>query len=128
VEQRHNPDTRSAAESKAPLTVEAPTLARATAGYDQQFREALAAAIITAITEASRVSDQNTIAIRTTETCDALADCMAAMLSLNPSMSTPSVLRKTCEALCKKLRTDVGRARAAGIGDRLGASEFGGNA
>jgi hypothetical protein len=105
-----------------------PTLARATEGYDEQFREHLAAAIITAIPEASRVSDQNTIAIRTTETCDALADVMGAMLTLNPAMSVPSKLRETCEALAKKLRVDVARARAAGIGDRLGASEFGGNA
>jgi hypothetical protein len=105
-----------------------PTFARAVAGYDQQFREHLAAEVITTITEASRVSDQNTIAIRTTETADALADVMAAMLSLNPAMSTPSVLRKTCEALAKKLRVDVARARAAGIGDRLGASQFQGRA
>jgi hypothetical protein len=49
----------------------APTLAHAVAGYDQQFREHLAAEIISAVTEASRVSDQNVVAIRTTETCDA---------------------------------------------------------
>jgi hypothetical protein len=53
---------------------------------------------------------------------------MASMLSLNPAMSVPSKLRETCERLCKKLRVDVGRARARGVGDRLGASEFTGKA
>jgi len=105
-----------------------PTFERARAGYDEQFREHLAAEIISAIAEASRVSDANVVAIRTTETCDALADVMAAMLSLNPAMSVPSKLRETCERLTKKLRRDVAKARARGIGDRLGASEFGGNA
>lgn len=68
------------------------------------------------------------VAIRTSETCDALADVMGAMLTLNPAMSVPSELRKTCEALCKKLRRDVANARARGVGDQLGASQFTGSA
>jgi hypothetical protein len=105
-----------------------PTLARATEGYDQQFRERLTAALVETIARESMVADANVMAIRTTETADALADAMASMLTLNPAMSVPSVLRKTCEALCKKLRVDVGRARAQGVGDILGASQFRGNA
>jgi hypothetical protein len=105
-----------------------PTLARAYAGYDQQFREHLAAAIIKCIAAESVVSDQNTLAIRTSETAEALADVMAAIIALDPAMSTPSKLRENCEALAKKLHHDVGRARAQGLADFLGGSQFGGHA
>jgi hypothetical protein len=74
------------------------------------------------------VSDQRVMAIRTSESLDALADVLGAVLSLVPAMSTPSELRKTCEALAKKLHKDVARARAEGVADRLGASQWSGRA
>jgi hypothetical protein len=104
------------------------TLERACAGYDQAFREALAASIIEAIASASIVTDQNTMAIRTAETAEALADVMAVVLTLDPAMSTPSKLRENCEALARKLRRDVGKGRAKGLADFLGASQFQGHA
>ena len=68
------------------------------------------------------------MAIRTAETAEALADVMAMVMTLDPAMSTPSKLRENCEALAKKLRHDVGRARARGLADFLGVSQFQGNA
>ena len=105
-----------------------PTLAHAYAGYDQAFREHLAAAIIKTIAAESMVSDQHTMAIRTAETSEALVDVMSAMLALDPNMSTPSALRETCERLAKKLRHTVGKMRAEGLADILGASQFTGRA
>jgi hypothetical protein len=110
------------------MTSPRPTLARAYEGYDQQFREHLAAKIIECIAAESVVSDQHTMAIRTAETAEALGDVLAMIITLDPEMSTPSKLRENCEALAKKLRHDVGRARAQGLADFLGASQFGGNA
>jgi hypothetical protein len=105
-----------------------PTLERACQGYDQQFREHLAAAIIKTIAAESVVSDQHTMAIRTAETAEALGDVLAMMLTLDPNMSTPSALHETCERLAKKLRHTVGKMRAEGLADFLGASQFQGSA
>jgi hypothetical protein len=105
-----------------------PTLAHAYAGYDQQFREHLAAEIIKTITRESVVSDQHTLALRTAETSEALGDVLATMLALDPNNSTPSALRETCELLAKKLRHTVAQMRAEGMGDFLGASQFTGHA
>lgn len=46
---------------------------RARAGYDLEFRKHLADEIINAIANASMLSDANVMALRTSETLDALA-------------------------------------------------------
>jgi hypothetical protein len=58
------------------------------------------------------LSDANIMAVRTTETCDALADVLCATLALVPAMSTPSRLRQTAEGLAKRIRLEV--AKSAG--------------
>jgi hypothetical protein len=93
------------------------TYARATAGYDQEFRQHLAAAIIATIARESMVADANVIAIRTTETLDALADILITTLAMVPAMDTPSRLREAAESFGKRVRREVARARAEGITD-----------
>jgi hypothetical protein len=94
--------------------------ATATRGFDPQFRDALADRIITAIGMASVVRDAPVMAIRTTETVDALRACLVATLAL-----VPSRLRETVEALAKRIPLDVARARAEGVGVILGARKGG---
>jgi hypothetical protein len=50
------------------------------------------------------------------------------MMALNPANDVPSHLRQNCDQLARRLRSDVARARAEGVGDRLGASQFTGRA
>ena len=99
--------------------------ARATAGFDPEFRRTLAAEILAAVAKASIVSDANVMAIRTTETLDALADVLITVLAMVPRMDVPSELRKTAEALAKRVQRDVARARAEGVADILGAQREG---
>jgi hypothetical protein len=130
-EERHGPDTRSSTESKAPLTVgDGPhrTYAHAVKGYDDAFERILADAIITAIAEKSRVDDVNAIILRTGEMIGALTNVLATTLALTPAMSVPSNLRKMTEDIAKRIRKDAAEARARGVGDILGASQFTGSA
>jgi len=53
---------------------------------------------------------------------------LVGIMALVPQFDTPSELRKASEALAKRCRTEVARARAQGIGDRLGASRWSGRA
>jgi hypothetical protein len=110
------------------MTAPRPSLERARAGYDEAFREHLAAEIMSTIARESLVADANILALRTTETADALADILCTVLTLVPDMSVPSRPREAAEQLTKKIRRDVGKARAQGLGDILGASQFGGSA
>jgi hypothetical protein len=102
-----------------------PSFTRALAGYDPKFRRALTSKIIETITKASIVADANVCAIRTGETADALVDCLVFSLSLSPSMDVPSDLRLTAEHFAKRLRREVARARANGVGDILGGGKGG---
>jgi hypothetical protein len=134
MQQRHGPDTRSAAESKASLTVPTPrhrTYAGASEGYDEQFERLLADAIITAIAEQSRVDDVNAIVLRTGEMVAALTTVLGTALTLCPDTHVPSRLRAMVEQIGKQLRRDVARAKAKGLGDAFlgGSSRWGeGNA
>jgi hypothetical protein len=98
---------------------------RALAGYDPEFRRALADKIITVIASASVIEDAPVIAIRTNETLDALADALITTLALVPDMDVPSKLRQAAENLTKRIRREVARARAEGVGDILGAQREG---
>jgi hypothetical protein len=104
-------------------------LQRALEGYDENFRRELAGKILEAIAEASRLEGSPPImAIRTTETLDALADCLVMTLTAVPAMSVPSKLRAAAEALAKRVRREVARGRAGGVADILGANGMGGHA
>jgi hypothetical protein len=82
-----------------------------------EFRQHLAAEFIATIVRESRVADANVIALRTAETLDALADILITTLAMVPAMDTPSRLREAAEALCKRVRREVARARAEGVAD-----------
>jgi hypothetical protein len=86
--------------------------ARATAGYDDDFRRGLTDAICKAIAEASLVTDANVLCLRTGEVRDALVDCLITVMSLTPHYDVPSHLREFAEGLTKKIRRDVARLRA----------------
>jgi hypothetical protein len=86
--------------------------ARSAAGYDDEFRRSLTAAICKAIAEASLISDANLLVLRTGETRDALVDCLISVMSLTPHYDVPSHLREFAEALANKMRRDVARLRA----------------
>jgi hypothetical protein len=106
------------------------TFARACAEYDDEFREHLLGEITDAIGLASVVSaddGRRVMALRTGEQLDALLDADAGTLTMMPAMSDERELRRATLAIAKRLRRNVARARAAGIGDRLGTSR-GGNA
>jgi DNA-binding MurR/RpiR family transcriptional regulator len=104
------------------------TFVRACAGYDQEFRRALAAKLITVITEASMLADANVMAIRPSETLDALADVLATILAAVPQMDEPAELEKAAENLAKRLRHDVAAARAEGCWDWAIGAKPGGTA
>jgi hypothetical protein len=70
------------------------TYARAAAGYDAQFRRRLADAITTTIAAESRVSDAAVIAIRTSETMDALADILVTIWSRPRRRRRPTPMAK----------------------------------
>jgi hypothetical protein len=101
--------------------IESDQLSRALAGYDEQFCRELATEIIKTITGASLVANANVVAIRTGETLNALAVALVTVLAMVPVMDTPSELRKAAEALVKRIRCDVARARAQGVFNGIGA-------
>jgi hypothetical protein len=124
------PETTSTAEQKAQAKLTgggaSPAFQRACAGYDQAFREHLTAQLISTIARESHIADANVMALRVGETCDALLDLVCTMLALSPAMSTPSKLRNAAEQFAKRIRKDVSAARAAGVADTLGGSQFSG--
>ena len=86
--------------------------ARAVAGFDPEFRDALRDKIFTTIAEASIVTDANIMAIRAGETLEALTVCLIATAAMSPHFDTPSHLRKFAEQLAKRVRRGVSEARA----------------
>ena len=101
---------------------------RAMAGYDDKFRQHLTEAIVRTIANELIVVDPRVMAIRTTETLDALVDALVAVMAMVPRFDTPSELRCAAEALAKRLRREVARARAEGVADRLMGARDGGHA
>jgi hypothetical protein len=85
----------------APVT----TYERATRAYDDAHERELADAIMTAIAEASKVSDANALVLRTGEAASALVTVLAAVLALSPTAArSPTAIRKTVDELGKRLR------------------------
>jgi hypothetical protein len=86
---------------------------RTTRGYDDDHERELLDAIMTAIAEASRVSDCNAMVIRTGEAASALLSALAFTLTMSPAATrSPTALRKTMDELGKRLRRRVAHATA----------------
>jgi hypothetical protein len=102
--------------------------ARATAGFDEKFRDDLVVEISDVIARASIVTDQPIMALRTGETADALIISLISTLALTPAMDSPTALRKFADELAKRIRRSVARARAEGVGDRLHGAQREGHA
>jgi hypothetical protein len=100
------------------------------ASFDPEFKKALIAEIITAIMNASRVSDAPAVTVRTHETLDALVTCLTAIAAMNPCFDSPDTLQAFSEGLAKRVRREVAQARAQGRFDKivLGAQRQGGRA
>ena len=86
--------------------------ARAFAGFDPQFRDALLKEIASAIAQASLLRDVPIMAIRTGETAEALIVCLIATMAMCPTMDTPSELRAFTTKLAKRVHRGVAEARA----------------
>jgi hypothetical protein len=86
--------------------------ARAAAGFDEQFRDALMAEIIGTVAECSVLTDAPLLAIRTGETADALVRCLIAVLAMSPQMDNPRELREHATLIAKRIRREVAKARA----------------
>jgi hypothetical protein len=99
--------------------------ATACAAYDENFRRRLAHAIVQTIIAESRVTDPDVSAIRIAATTDALADAVGLVLAGDARMDVPSRLRATTDALARRIRRDVARARAEGLLNRAGAAKGG---
>src|SRR5262249_61591403 len=89
---------------------------QATREYDREFERELITAIVDAIANASMVTDPDIriMALRTGETCEALITCLISFAAMSPHFDVPSHLREFAETLAKRIRRDVGKARAEG--------------
>jgi hypothetical protein len=89
---------------------------RATREYDAEFQRHLVAEIISAITQASVITDAdlNVMALRVGETLEALSSVLISFAAMSPHFDTPSHLREFAETLAKRIRRDVSKARAEG--------------
>ena len=96
--------------------------ARAVAGFDEKFRDDLVAEFADVIARASVTTDQPIMALRTGETADAPIISLIATLALTPTMDSRTALRHFADELAKRVRRNVAKARAEGIGDRLHGS------
>ena len=91
------------------------TYARANCEYDEDFKRHLIEEIINAVAKASIVTDANVMALRTGETIEALTICMIPFAAMSPHFDTPSHLREFAESTAKRIRREVGKARAEGF-------------
>jgi hypothetical protein len=100
------------------MTVEFPrtTYAHAVREYDREFQQHLTSAILHAIAEASIVTDSDlrVMALRVGETLEALTTVLISFAAMSPHFDVPSHLREFAETLAKRIRRDVGKARADG--------------
>jgi len=99
------------------------TSARGRAGYDDDFR--LVEEVLTAIANASLVTDAKVMALRVGETVEALPTVMISFAAMSPHFDTPSHLREFAENTAKRIRREVARARAEGVFDHFGARKGG---
>src|SRR5262249_20617078 len=93
------------------------TFERAAREYDETFKQALVAEIVTAIAKASICSDDTSpkiMALRVGETVEALTSVMISFAAMSPHFDTPSHLREFAETTAKRIRRDVPKARAEG--------------
>jgi hypothetical protein len=97
------------------------TYERATREYDEEFKRALIGEIVNAIAKASMVTDPElrVLAIRVGETLEALISVMISFAAMSPHFDTPSHLREFAENTAKRIRREVGRARAEGFGQEF---------
>jgi hypothetical protein len=97
------------------------TYERATREYDPQFEKALVTEIVNAITKASMVTDPElrVLALRVHETVEALVSVLTAFAAMSPQFDVPSHLREFAETVARRIRRDVARARAEGIGEKF---------
>ena len=80
--------------------------------YDAEFANTLAEEIIQAIARASILSDQPRImALRSTETVEALMQVLTTVAATNPDFDTPSKLRLFAEGLAKRVRRSIAAFR-----------------
>jgi hypothetical protein len=87
------------------------TYERASAGFDPDHQQALAAAILDAIIETSKLTDANCIALRTGEIAAALTTALAGVLTLSPCVTrSPTAIRKLCDDLRRRLIRMVAEA------------------
>jgi hypothetical protein len=91
------------------------TYERAVREYDDEFKRHLIEEIITAVAKASIVTDCNVMALRTGETVEALIVCLISFAAMSPHFDTPSHLREFAESTAKRIRREVGKARAEGF-------------
>jgi hypothetical protein len=76
----------------------------AQAGYDDGHEQALVEAIITAISNASLISEPPVLCLRTGEITSALAKVLASTIAMSPSrVRSPAEIRKTCETIRRKV-------------------------
>jgi hypothetical protein len=84
------------------------TLARAKAGRDNEIERTWVIAILTAIADASRITDRAAVAIRTGETASPLLSCLATILAMPPAATdSPIPQRALVDDLRKRLRRRV---------------------
>jgi hypothetical protein len=84
---------------------------RATLKYDPEHECALVEALTETIFEVSRISDCDTIILRTAELASALTTILATALALSPSATrSPIALRHTLDELGKRLRRKIAHA------------------
>jgi hypothetical protein len=88
------------------------TFERAFAGFDPQFADTLQTAIITAVAEASIVSDARVMAVRTSETIEALVVVLAQVIAVSDIARSPTTLRKGVDEIARRLRQHATRAAA----------------
>jgi hypothetical protein len=102
------------------------TFDRAVAGFDPQFAETLQGTIITAIAKASIVSDVPVMAVRTSETIDALLVVLAQVIAISDLARSPTSLRKGLDEIARRLRQHATRAAANSDVQRFRARCFNG--
>lgn len=84
---------------------------RAAAGYDAAFERALAEALFDTIADASRVTDRDVVALRSSETIAALCSLLITIAATRPGMDVPSRQREFAEQLAKRVRRGLAQCR-----------------
>ena|SRR5262245_44902665 len=79
-------------------------------GYDDEFHRQLLFAITKTVLEESRIGGR--MALRVSETVDALSALLAVILSFEPATGTPDRLHTMTEMIAARLRHDVERVHA----------------